>query len=320
MPELVRCEPPTTPAGRQSGADRLAPRRWTSVVRVSARDDAEQRSDRELSRWSCHGWSCCQPHRPSRPHGGDRPCHGGRDRATPRSRSDFAQRERLGSPAGPPEDTIKPSQALAVRRVTGPTHHDDDFLDLRRIGRIAKTFVARRPPRMEPWHRRRRTTAASASSTTSDMTPPRARRYEPELALRHQSGSRDLTCSLLVLPLSTSAAASGPAARRCPAKSVSGSAHLRPSISRRRRSMPTEARAPTALTAGSVALAAPMLAAGIHSPPGQGHVLLVDAQLGESPPANSSVESHRRWRSLAPGIQSGSATNAASMKLAACPT
>ncbi len=54
----------------------------------------------------------------------------------------FGKRERLADPkAGPPEHNDQSAEAQTVRVVSGGSHHGDDLLDGRRVGRVAQTLV-----------------------------------------------------------------------------------------------------------------------------------------------------------------------------------
>lgn len=44
-----------------------------------------------------------------------------------------------------PQDDDQPAEAAAVRAVSGGADNGDDLLDLRRIRRVAQSFVTRRP-------------------------------------------------------------------------------------------------------------------------------------------------------------------------------
>jgi hypothetical protein len=61
-----------------------------------------------------------------------------------------------------PEDHDQPAEPAAVGAVSGGAHDGDDFLDLRRIGRVAQTFVARRATVVESRHGRWRSTSTRA--------------------------------------------------------------------------------------------------------------------------------------------------------------
>ena len=68
----------------------------------------------------------------------------------------LAERERfLDAHSSSPQDHDQTAQSTAVRVVTGRAHDGDDLLDLRRIGRLAQTLVARSLTRVESGHRRR---------------------------------------------------------------------------------------------------------------------------------------------------------------------
>src|ERR687896_1400707 len=47
----------------------------------------------------------------------------------------------LDAQPGTPHNHDEPSQAPAVRPLTGGAHHGDDLFDLRRIGRVAQTLA-----------------------------------------------------------------------------------------------------------------------------------------------------------------------------------
>jgi hypothetical protein len=60
----------------------------------------------------------------------------------------------LDAQPGSPEDHDQAAQPAAVGAVTGRSHHSDDLLDFRRIGRVAQALVTRRATREESRHRR----------------------------------------------------------------------------------------------------------------------------------------------------------------------
>jgi hypothetical protein len=69
--------------------------------------------------------------------------------------------------AGAPEHDDQPTEPLAVGAIAGGAHDRDDLLDGRRIGRVAKSLVARRAPGVEAGRvagERRRPAASSSSS------------------------------------------------------------------------------------------------------------------------------------------------------------
>jgi hypothetical protein len=76
-----------------------------------------------------------------------------------------------------------------MRAVAGRAHHGDDLLDGGRIRRVAQALFAGERPAWNPGFVAGDRRRPARSSISSDMTPPRARRNEPELALRHQRGT-----------------------------------------------------------------------------------------------------------------------------------
>jgi hypothetical protein len=91
--------------------------------------------------------------------------------------------------------THERSRPQAMRRCAGDTHHGHDFLDGRRIGGIAQTFVARRSAAAEAGHGRRR--PATARGVEQDeighagpVPRPRSRRYLIALPRIVRRGSR----------------------------------------------------------------------------------------------------------------------------------
>src|SRR4051812_34893113 len=70
---------------------------------------------------------------------------------------------------------------MAVGSAAGGAHDGDDLFDLRPVGRVAQTLVARRLTGMEPRQRRRRPPSTGTIEQTSDMTPPRTRGTSPTI-------------------------------------------------------------------------------------------------------------------------------------------
>src|SRR5688572_6026728 len=66
----------------------------------------------------------------------------------------------LDAQSGAPDDHDQAAEAPAVRSVARSTHDRDDLFDLRRIGRVAQTLVARRVAGGKARQRRGRSTSA----------------------------------------------------------------------------------------------------------------------------------------------------------------
>jgi hypothetical protein len=85
----------------------------------------------------------------------------------------------LDAQSGAPQDHDQATEPAAVCAVTGGAHDGDDLLDLRWIGCVAQTLVARRATGVEPRHGRRRATPTGAVQQQFRHDPPRARGTSP---------------------------------------------------------------------------------------------------------------------------------------------
>jgi hypothetical protein len=96
-----------------------------------------------------------------------------------------------------------------MRSVPGGAHDGDDLFDLRRIGRVAQTFVARRVTSVESRHRRRRSTStgaveqklgqdpSSGSWTNPTIDPSRRPGRSPALSLPARSSGHTGSASTI---------------------------------------------------------------------------------------------------------------------------
>ena len=94
----------------------------------------------------------------------------------------LGERERLvDAQPGPPQHHDQAAQPAAVRVVAGRAHDRDDLLDLRRIGRVAQTLVARRATGVEAGHGRRRSASAGAIEQQLGHDPSSGSGNEPRI-------------------------------------------------------------------------------------------------------------------------------------------
>jgi hypothetical protein len=76
---------------------------------------------------------------------------------------ELGQRERFADPrTSAPRDRHQPASPVRVRARSGLARHEDDLLDLRRIGRVAHSFVRGRAPGAMAGRRTRRPAATSS--------------------------------------------------------------------------------------------------------------------------------------------------------------
>jgi hypothetical protein len=159
--------------------------------------DAEQWADRQLDA-SKHPRPKLFPAPLIHPHLASAPALAARDpRRGSRSASLSARASWMRRPA-PPEHDGQSVQPRSVLAVSGVTHHRDDLLDGRRIGRRALALVARRSSSVESRHCRGRPTTASgieqhfghgaSSQFEAAETGHRCARRTSKTAVRHGTG------------------------------------------------------------------------------------------------------------------------------------
>jgi len=165
MPELVRTEPPAD-TGTDGGHSQLLPRSRRSPRPARRRTmQHAQRSAHRKRRAQLHPRpqlllppaihpDLAAPSALAMTH---------QNRTADRVKIALGERERLRDPQPrSPQHDDQSAHPNALRAFPGAPHHRDDLLDTRRIRRIAKTLIPRRPPRVEPRHRRRRPTTPSS--------------------------------------------------------------------------------------------------------------------------------------------------------------
>src|SRR4051794_4793943 len=69
---------------------------------------------------------------------------------------------------------------MAVGSAAGGAHDGDDLFDLRRVGRVAQTLVARRVTGIEPRQRRRRPPSTGTNEQNPGHDPSSDSRNEPD--------------------------------------------------------------------------------------------------------------------------------------------
>jgi len=90
----------------------------------------------------------------------------------------------LDAQTGAPHDHDQPAQAPAVRYISSGSHYRDDLFDLRRIGRIAQTFVAWGVAGVEARQRGRRSTSTGTIERELGHDPSSGPLNEPDYRLR----------------------------------------------------------------------------------------------------------------------------------------
>jgi hypothetical protein len=86
----------------------------------------------------------------------------------------------LDAQARAPHDHDRPAQAPTVRSDTGGTHHRDDLLHLRRIGRVAQPLVAGCLAGVETRQRRGRSTSTGTIEQQPGHDPSSRSLNEPD--------------------------------------------------------------------------------------------------------------------------------------------
>jgi hypothetical protein len=113
----------------------------------------------------------------------------------------------LDAQSGAPQDHDQATEPAAVCAVTGGAHDGDDLLDLRWIGCVAQTLVARRATGVEPRHGRRRATPTGAVQQQLRNDPSSGSWDEPEHPSRKRH-AEPATCEASVPSRSSSKSSS----------------------------------------------------------------------------------------------------------------